>query len=132
MRRNRRDTRQRSRKPTSVSRSIAVYGDPPMGDGVDYGEWYRCWYCKQLNNTNKSKLGGSDSTDGVAYEDYPDSPDYSLIQGIAVMGGISNTFTAQANGSDGNPIPVMNNIRVSDGGTGCSFCGSLNWRGDYP
>jgi len=126
---NRRHTRNKSRKPSSVSRTISIYGDPDMGDGNDYGNWYECWYCGQKNNDNKSKLGGSDSTDGVVYVDYAG---VTYGGGVAVFGGISNSFTAQLNGSDDSPLPVMNAIAVSDGGTGCSFCGSLNWRGDYP
>jgi hypothetical protein len=121
-------TRHRSRKQPKLSRTIPIYGDPDKGGGEDDGVWYRCWHCKQLNNVNKSKLGGPDSTDGVVYVDYAETPDR---RGVAVFGGISNSFTAQLNGSDGNPMPVMNAIVASNGGTGCSFCGSLNWRGDY-
>lgn len=126
-----RSTRHKQRKQPKLSRTIPVYGDPDRGGGLDSGVWYRCWYCKQLNSTNKSSLGGSESSDGVVYEDYADNPDYGETQGIAVLGGISNTFTAQLNASDGNPAKVKNSIMVSDGGSGCSFCGSRNWRGDY-
>jgi len=127
----RRNSRPKSRKQPKVSRTIPIYGDPDRGGGEDAGVWYECWYCGQKNSTNKSKLGGSDSTDGVVYVDYADNPDYGYVQGIAVLGGMSNSFTAQINGSDGTPMPVMNSIAVSNGGTGCSLCGSLNWRGDY-
>lgn len=121
-----RNTRHRSRKQPKVSRTIPIYGD-----GLDSGVWYKCWHCNQLNNVNKSALGGSDSSDGIAYEDFADNPDYGRTHGIAVMGGIANSFTAQLNASDGNPAKVKNAIMVSDGGTGCSLCGSLNWRGDH-
>lgn len=109
-----------------------MYGDPDLGGGQDANVWYRCWVCKQPNSTKTSTLGGSDSPSGVVYEDYADTPDPGSVAGVAVLGGISNTYTAQLNGSDGNPIGVINSIRVSDNGTGCSFCGSLNYRGDYP
>ena len=105
-----------------------MYGDPDRGGGEDAGVWYKCWYCHQLNNINKSTLGGPDSTDGVVYVDYAETPDRA---GVAEFGGISNSFTAQLNGSDGNPVPVKNAICVSNEGSGCSFCGSKNYRGDY-
>lgn len=109
-----------------------MYGDPILGGGQDANVWYRCWFCKQLNSVETSTLGGSDSPSGAVYVDYADSPDYTNNQGVAVLSGISTTYTAQQNGSDGSPIGVMNAIMCSDNGTGCRFCGSKNWRGDYP
>ena len=130
---NRRTARNRPRKLPKESRTIPQFGDPVLGGGEDANVWYRCWVCSQLNSTETSTLGGSDSLCGVAYEDYADIPEvYSDGIGTAVMGGMSNTFTAQLNASDGNPIGVINSIRVSDSGTGCKFCGSKNWRGDHP
>ena len=125
-------TRHYSRKTLKRSRTIPQFGDPDRGGGLDHGVWFKCWYCGQLNSTRKQALGGSDSASGVAYTDYPDNPDYGQKQGIAVLGGISNSFTAQVNGSDGDPKGVMNAVKCSDSGTGCQFCGTLNWRGDHP
>jgi len=125
-------TRHRVPKVPKMSRTIPVYGDPDRGNGLDSGVLFRCWYCGQINNTRKQALGGADSPSGTAYEDYPDNPDYGQEAGIAVLGGPGHRHTAQENGSDGNPKGVTNAIRCSDGGTGCSFCGSLNWKGEYP
>jgi len=124
--------RHRVPKPPKRSRTIPVYGDPDRGDGLDSGVLFKCWFCGQHNNTRNQALGGADSPAGTAYQDYADNPDYGSGTGVAVLGGVANSFTAQRNGSDGNPIGVINAIRCSDSGTGCSFCGTLNYRGDYP
>lgn len=125
-------TRHRSQKPRKQSRTIPIYGDPDRGGGRDSGVLFKCWYCGQINNTRKQALGDGNSSAGVAYEDYADTPDYGTVAGPAIMGGVSNSFIAQQNGSDGNPKGVTNAIKCSDSGTGCSFCGSRNYRGDYP
>ena len=124
--------RHRSRKIPKVSRTTPVYGDPDRGDGLDAGVLFRCWYCGMHNNTRKQALGDANSSAGIVYEDFADNPDYGETTGIGVLGGIANSFIAQQNGSDGNPIGVKNAFKCSDSGTGCSFCGSKNYAGFHP
>jgi len=125
--------RHRVPKIAKRSRTIPIYGDPDRGNGLDSGVLFKCWYCGQINNTRKQALGGSDAPGGNAYEDYADTPDYgSTGQGVAVLGGVTHSFTAQRNGSDGSPYVAPNAIRASDSGSGCMFCGTLNYRGDFP
>lgn len=123
--------RHKSPKPQKRSRTIPIYGDPDRGDGLDAGVLFRCWYCGQINNTRNQALGGADSSSGVVYDDYSGNP-LGCTGGTAIMGGMSLSFIAQENGSDGNPKGVKNAIKCSDSGTGCAFCGSKNYRGDYP
>jgi hypothetical protein len=120
-----------SRKPPKRSRTIPIYGSSDRGHGLDDGVLFKCWHCGQHNNTRKQKLGGPDSPSGAAFTDYADNPDYAQTYGIAILGGVTHSFVAQQNGIDGNPKAVTNAIKSSDGGTGCSFCGTLNYRGDY-
>ncbi len=109
-----------------------MYGSPDLGGGQDADVWFKCWYCGQKNNIDKNALGGPDDGSGVAYIDFANNPDYGQEAGRAVLGGITHIHTAQQNGSDGNPLPVMNAQMVSDSGRGCAFCGSKNYTGDYP
>ena len=123
-------TRHRTRPYRKRSRTIPVYGDPDRGDGRDAGVIYRCWYCDQINTVGKQALGGAESGSGAVHDDYSGNP-IGINGGTATIGGIGHTFVAQKNGSDGQPQGVTNAIKMSDGGTGCSHCGTFNWRGDY-
>lgn len=106
------------------SRTIAVWGSPERGDGLDHNKWYRCWNCGFLNNVDRNALGDSQSMDGLVITEYAPN----------VYGGelrLGDTLIAQKLDGDGNPIQtIRRNLRpISE--SGCSLCGSLNWRGDY-
>ena len=126
----RKTIRHRSQKPPKRSRTIPVYGDPVRGDGRDANDLYRCWYCGQINSITRQTLGDADSPSGAVYDDYSGNP-LGTTPGTATLGGVGHTFVAQKNGSDGNPTGVTNAIKMSNSGSGCSHCGTLNWRGDY-
>ncbi len=125
------------------SRTLAQWGDPIRGDGLDHGKWYRCWHCGFYCNSDRDALGDSQSRSGVVHEDYAQQPDpgYNYAQneaGIAkdnqqaVLGGSIVAYEVAAeNDAAADPKSVRNAIRVSDKGSGCPFCFSKNWRGDY-
>ena len=111
--------------------------DTANGVGEDYGIWYRCWNCGWACNEDRDELGGRESRDGVVLEDYVRTPErwYAIdnpISSTACLGGPINHFhVAQANGSAGQPKGVRHAIRVSESSSGCPFCHTKNWRGDY-
>ena len=107
------------------SKTIAIYGSPDRGDGLDHNKWYRCWNCGFLDNTDRNALGDSQSRDGVILSDYAQNPDNSNKE--AVLGG---NVVALENDSEGNPKETVYSFMVGPN-NGCSFCGSLNYRSDY-
>lgn len=109
------------------SKTIAVWGSPDRGDGLDHDKWYRCWNCGFLNNVDRNALGDSQSMDGVIITEYtPVADDGSAVQ----EPNLGDALIAQENDSEGNPKGVRHNFMVGPN-NGCSFCGTLNWRGDY-
>ncbi len=105
------------------SRTIRVWGSPDRGDGLDHNKWYRCWNCGWVNHIDRNALGGSESLDGVILTDYVNES----VQGNASLG---DALVAQTLDAEGNPKAVRHNFKVGPN-NGCSFCGSLNYRGDY-
>ena len=108
------------------SRTIPIWGSPTRGDGLDHGKWFRCWNCGFLCNKDRDALGDSQSRDGVVIEDYAQNPEGRNFTGDAILGlGV----IASETDSEGDPIryPLM----ISTKSTGCPFCHTLNWRGDY-
>ena len=156
--RNRKNYSSRIRKE---SRTILLYGDPDRGNGLDDGRYYRCWNCGFICNIDRDALGGQESRDGISYEAFTLDTDPSLnsisrlggsfspstispkervggttergtgfIGRLAIMSGNPSFITlAIGNTIDGIQLepyyikPVVN--------SGCPFCGSLNWKGDY-
>lgn len=114
--------RARSRRQKE-SRTIRVWGSPERGDGLDHNKWYYCWNCGFMNHEDRSALGGSESLDGVIHTDYVNYPDRGEVR-------LGEALVAMENDSGGNPKSVRYNVKVGPN-NGCSFCGTLNWRGDY-
>lgn len=108
------------------SRTIAIYGSPERGDGLDSGKWYRCWNCGFLNSIDRNALGDSQSRDGIVITDYA-TYDGSVTH---PEGRLGDSLIAQEQDSEGNPKGIRGSFMVSVN-SGCSFCGTLNWRGDY-
>lgn len=114
------------------SRRIPLYGDPIRGDGQDYGKWYRCWNCGFICNINRDALGDSQSRDGVVHTVYAQQPDPGVTKPQATLGGALGVHSVSEYGADGTAKGVRNAIMVSSSASsGCPFCGSLNWKGDY-
>lgn len=105
------------------SRTIAVWGSPERGDGLDHNKWYRCWNCGWLNNVDKKALGDSQSLDGLTMTEYTPA----VYSGAVRLG---ESLIAQENDADGNPKTPVRHYKPTSN-SGCGFCGSLNWRGDY-
>lgn len=113
--------------------------------GQDNGMFYECWHCGFTCNDKRDTLGDGSSRDGVTHGDFGEladpepgpygSSDNSVLEqgGLAsaslVIKGIYQTKTINLSDSDGNPVEPKHLHSIS--GSGCPFCHSQNWRGDY-
>lgn len=85
---------------------------------------------------DRDSLGGPESGDGIGYQDFA-VPVYGAetstpLSGVARLGGqLANLTVAMELDLAGDPkIPEAHIKPVVSGG--CPFCGSLNWKGDFP
>lgn len=143
--------RRNARVARKRSRTLPIYGNPVMGDGQDDGKYFRCWNCGFVCDVERDALGGSDSLSGVSYEIYEQK--FSTDGGNAPFIGASihgvaldaNGLDAEAlirksclytghvlleEGPDGTAKGIYRNWQPTIS-SGCPFCGSRNWRGDY-
>lgn len=129
------------RKPISRSRikrqarTIPLHGDDERGNGLDHGTWFRCWNCGFICSVDRDSLGGAESRDGVTPLNYtvPVHGAETAIpnSGIARLGGPSPLTVALKVDDLGQTQTIETRFAPEVSG-GCPFCGSLNWRGDYP
>jgi len=97
---------------------------PVKGYGKDNGRYFRCWNCGFVDDKDRNALGGSKERSG---QTYGEAILLALEPSRGVLGGSINHFhTVVANNGNG----VKHEIIPVDT-RGCSFCGTLNWRGDY-
>ena len=125
-------TRPHKRKLIKRSRTLPVYGE-----GDDEGKYFRCWNCGFICKVGRDELGDSDSSAGDEHTDYHqthhcstyDLPD--AASRYATLGGDTGHYqVAQLKGIDGNPVTIRHDF-TSDISSGCPFCGTKNYRGDY-
>lgn len=120
-----------TRKPHKVAKTIPIHGV-----GEDEGRRFHCWYCRFPCDVERDTLGGDNEREGMEREDYS-TPTYGAtngdkLSGILVLGGsIEHFHVIMENGSDGNPKGILHSFKPVVA-QGCPFCGSKNWRGDYP
>jgi len=135
--------RYHTRKTRKESRTI-----PVIGDGDDAGKYYRCWNCGFICDADRDALGDSDSRSGVTQIDYvKEYPSASGIGGgtegwsadgqvplqlLTVSGGAMGRMVTLENEDDGTPKALNHHVFKPKVDSGCPFCGSKNWRGDYP
>jgi hypothetical protein len=131
----------KSKKLPRRARTIPLKGHPVRGNGEDHGKWFRCWVCGQRCNVDRDELGDSESRHGKGYEDTVISPHVTPQTGNSLDGGLyrlqgrttKNIHVMVETDRNGDALkPNPHAISVKDSGTGCPFCHSLNWRGDYP
>ena len=108
------------------SRTIPIQGNRYRGNGIDFGVLYRCWNCGVIDRTDREALGGPRSSDGVSHTDYYVESDPGLDNTIR----LKSSFVLMEKGADGEAKEVTLSFK-SVISTGCWFCGTLNWRGDY-
>ncbi len=107
------------KRPPHKKRTIRVDGAKE-----DDGQWFKCWNCGFMNNINRNMLGdgeglsysgGSVDLESHANQANPSKNYLMNISGKSVLLNLNPVFTERHNIG-------------SDAVSGCSFCGSLNWR----
>jgi hypothetical protein len=122
-------TRLRSRPLPKRSRTIPVPGNSERGDGEDDGRYYRCWNCGFICDSDRDALGDDRSLNGLSYsvqESVGSSEENSLI----ILANLRSGHVIPKAGADGTAAVIRLPYYPSSA-TGCSFCGTLNWRGDF-
>lgn len=111
------------------SRTIPIYGR-----GDDANRYYHCWFCGFVCDVERDALGGADSGSGVGHVDAlePSGEADGQVRLKSCLGGMLEHYhVAQKLGPDGEtPYQVYHNYKANIS-SGCPFCGSKNWRGDY-
>lgn len=124
----------RSRKLPKESRRIPLKGDKYRGNGEDHGRYYRCWNCGFVCDSDRDALGDGNSGNGVTHIDYvinAQGGSGDPLTSLATLDGDVNHYhVALEIGSDGEPKVIRHDYQTVIN-SGCPFCGSLNWRGDY-
>ena len=119
-------TAQMQRKLPKESKTLPIYGHPDRGDGEDEGKYFRCWHCRFVCNVDRDELGGPDSRNGVTATEYTQVDQYGNTAYHCVGAHGDTQTVCEARGGTWSSTryePVVN--------SGCPFCGTLNWRGDY-
>lgn len=140
--------RTRTRKD---SRTYPLRGHKDYGEGRDDGRYWRCWNCGFICDVERDELGDSESKDGISHVIYEalysggpkkgsNSADYyetdAMIHGdnsdvaLLVVASARSGHVLLENDADGTPKTVRLNWTPSID-SGCPFCGTRNWRGDY-
>lgn len=105
------------------------------GIGFDYDDdsWYRCWNCGFPCSEDREALGGPEQYHENPAIDYQ-TPAYPTIgvdgSALIVPGGSLQSAVVMELAADGTDKGIKNAL-VDNISTGCPFCGTLNWRGDY-
>ena len=89
------------------------------GSGEDDGKWYRCWYCGFTNNIDRNAIGDGE---GLSYS-------VGVIDNDIKLNATQGHFI----GNSGTNVILRKDFteRHNIGAyavSGCSFCGSKNWR----
>ena len=122
--------RRKPRRPRKESKRIPIWGSPERGDGLDHGRYFECWNCGFICDSDRDFLGDSESSARITPTAYNQVDE----KGSAVyhcQGKLAMTHTNQTDceAAGGTWSRVRYKPVVE---SGCPFCGSPNWRGDYP
>lgn len=117
----------RSKKLRKESRTISIFGSADRGDGRDSKRYWECWHCGFVCDVERDYLGGAEeraTVKPIAYDQTEDDLSTAKYhcEGAA---GATQTLCEAAGGtwSKKRYKPSVD--------SGCPFCGSPNWRGDF-
>lgn len=102
---------------------------------TDNGSFYHCGNCNFVCNDKQDSLGGSKSGDAIGRTDFT-IQSAGIISGdaktaVSLLVNIPESMASLAVDSSGNPKTVVHHHVAAVSG-GCPFCGSKNWRADFP
>lgn len=112
---------------------------PIHGTGDDADRYFHCWNCGFVCDADRDELGDSDSYAGDDHAEYlryagpstiPDNLGRTTPKSLCLGGPVQHFEVLTKPDAAGDPKKVMYNIK-SDVSSGCPFCGTKNWRGDY-
>lgn len=120
---------------------------PIKGRVNKIGKSYRCWNCGFVCTEGRDALAGPDDRANVIPTDYTEkypsatgifsgteglsADGKTPLQLLAISGGAMGRVVTLKLGSDGEPVFLTHAHRAKVT-SGCPFCGTKNWRGDYP
>ena len=117
----------RSRKVRSDSRTIPLWGSKDRGDGEDHDRYWKCWHCGFTCNVDRDELGDSESTSRINYKADTLVDEYGDSTGYCYGKHGSTQTICEARGGTWKTSRYEPEVT-----SGCKFCGTLNWKGDYP
>lgn len=93
---------------------------PCPGEGEDKGRYFWCWYCKLRNDAERRQVG--DGSGIVVIESAAKAYDGQIMMDSPFIPGLATKLF-----SDGTIDYGKTNF-ISQVVSGCSFCGSMNYR----
>lgn len=116
-----------TRKLPHDKRVIKLYGEHE-----DKGVYYGCWNCGFVMDSDRDAYGDGNSRHGITYSEYAiavaDRTHRGDLNSVTPsLDGAVHYQVAMENGADGNPQDVVHYYKPVVG-TGCPFCGTLNWK----
>ena len=130
------------------SRTIPLRGHKDFAGGRDDGRYWKCWNCGFICDVERDELGDSESVAGISHTIYEaqyggaqkndgdynetDAKQHGTNSGIPLltMASIRSQHVLMENDSSGTPATIRSNW-TPQVNSGCPFCGTKNWRGDY-
>jgi hypothetical protein len=103
-------------------------GRKVAGSGDDDNKWYRCRFCGFRNNIDRNAIGsGQGITYSISTDDNTESKmNDSSVHLLGISRGLGrNEFVLI---QDVGHIFIETHTVGAQSASGCSFCGSLNWR----
>ena len=117
----------RSRRVRKESRTNPIWGSKDRGDGEDHDRYWTCWNCGFTCDVERDELGDSESTARINHQQDTLTDEYAETTGYCYGANGQTQTLCEANDGTWTTYRYW-----PDGGSGCPFCHSPNWRGDYP
>jgi len=119
--------RHRSKKLRKESRTYPIYGSDERGDGLDSQRYWRCWNCGFVCDVERDFLGGDEERSQVEPIAYNQTTDDLSTAAYHCEGAAGATqVICEAAGGTWSRVRYKPEVN-----SGCPFCGTPNWRGDY-
>ena len=125
--------RHRPKKLRKESKRIPIHGSSERGDGRDSGRYFECWHCGFICDAERDFLGGPEDSARVTPVSYNQVGEDTTTAAYHCQGALASTSptvdqtACEAAGGTWSRVRYKPEVE-----SGCPFCGTPNWRGDYP